>query len=260
MCPRKGCQVHFFVEPHLLVYLHNMGRAPRVDLGGHVYHVLNRANARKRIFDDEYDYVAFEKVLRQAQDRAGMRLLAWCIMPNHWHLVIHPRGDGDLSSFMRWLTLTHTKRWHAHRQSVGHGHLYQGRYKSFLVEEESYLHTACRYVERNALRAGLVDPLEGRAEDWRWGSLWWWASRRSPDQDQPVLSDWPVDRPRRWRWWVNEPQTAEELAAVRQCANRGRPLGTDGWVDRMIKRFGLESTVRAAHRPRKEGQAGDKCT
>jgi putative transposase len=233
-----------------------MGRALRVDLGGYVYHVLNRANARNHIFEDENDYSAFERVLRQAQDRASMRLLAWCIMPNHWHLVVHPRKDGDLSSFMRWLTLTHTQRWHAHRKSAGQGHLYQGRYKSFLVEEDSYLFTVCRYVERNALRAGLVDPLRGGAEDWRWGSLWWWVRRRSPDDKQPVLCDWPVDRPHRWRSWVNEPQTGEELEAVRRSVNRGRPLGSNAWVDRMIRRFGLEATERPAHRPRKDSQSG----
>ena len=120
-----------------------------------VYHVLNRANARMPIFEKAEDYDAFERILDEAVRRVRMRLLAYCAMPNHWHMVVWPREDGDLSAFVGWLTLTHTQRWHAHRHSVGTGHVYQGRFKSFLVESDEHLWTVCRYVEGNALRAGL---------------------------------------------------------------------------------------------------------
>ena len=103
-----------------------MGRPLRAATGGMVYHVLNRANARLPIFDDDGDYEAFFKILGQACERIEMRILAWCLMPNHWHLVLWPHHDGDLSRFLGWLTLTHTQRWHAQRQSAGSGHLYQG--------------------------------------------------------------------------------------------------------------------------------------
>ena len=134
----------------------------RTSAGGLLYHVLNRANARMRIFDTEKDYAAFERILAEAVRRTRMRLLAYCVMPNHWHLVAWPREDGDLSTFVGWLTLTHTQRWHAHRHSVGSGHVYQGRFKSFLVESDEHLWTVCRYVERNALRAGCA-PRRGVA-------------------------------------------------------------------------------------------------
>ena len=110
-----------------------MGRELRVTPGDTVYHVLNRANGRQAMFDDEGDYAAFARELAEAQQRVSMRLLAYCLMPNHWHLVLWPLRDGDLSRFMAWLTLTHTQRWHAHRHTTGNGHLYQGRFKSFLV-------------------------------------------------------------------------------------------------------------------------------
>ena len=145
-----------------------MGRALRTVAGGLAYHVLNRANARMRIFDKAKDYEAFETILVEAVVRTKMRLLAYCVMPNHWHLVLWPREDGDLSALVGWLTLTHTQRWHAQRHSAGSGHVYQGRFKSFLVASDEYLWTVCRYVERNALRAGLC----ARAEHWRWSSLW----------------------------------------------------------------------------------------
>lgn len=100
-----------------------MGRLRRITAGGIVYHVLNRANARMPIFDGDGDYAAFEKVLGEAVRRTGMRLLDYILMPNHWHLVLWPDRDGQLSDFVRWLTLTHTQRWHAFRDSAGTGHV-----------------------------------------------------------------------------------------------------------------------------------------
>lgn len=83
------------------------------------------------------DYAAFERILAETQARIPMRILAWCLMPNHWHLVLWPQFDGALSQFMRLATLTHTHRWHAHRASTGTGHLYQGRYKAFAVQDDT---------------------------------------------------------------------------------------------------------------------------
>src|SRR3954447_20502884 len=138
-----------------------MGRPLRFDRGGFVYHVLNRANGRLPIFLKDGDYQAFLRILAEAQEHVpGMRLLAYCLLPNHWHLVLWPRHDGELADFAHWLTLTHTQRWHAHYRDVGTGHLYQGRFKSFPVAEDAHFLQVCRYVERNALRAGLVRRAE----------------------------------------------------------------------------------------------------
>ena len=99
-----------------------MGRVLRTDIGNYVYHVLNRANARVRIFDNDKDYQLFKEILVEAKEKCNMRLLAYCIMPNHWHLVVNPKKDGDLSKFMNWLTLTHTQRWHVSKKTTGQGH------------------------------------------------------------------------------------------------------------------------------------------
>src|ERR1700761_6128475 len=144
-----------------------MPRPPRAAEGGLIYHALNRAGGRSVIFDTDEDYEAFERAAAQAVIRYDMRLLAYCLMPDHFHLLLWPREDGDLSQFMRWLTMTHTQRWHAHHGTAGTGHLYQGRFKSFPVQSDDHLLTVCRYVEQNAMLAGLVE----RAEDWRWSSL-----------------------------------------------------------------------------------------
>ncbi len=223
-----------------------MGRPYRTALGGYVYHMLNRANGRLPIFQKDGDYAAFERILAEALEHvSGMRLLAYCLMPNHWHLVVWPRHDGELSDFGHWLTLTHTQRWHAHYHDVGTGHLYQGRFKSFPVCEDDHLFQVCRYVERNALRAGLV----ARAEAWRWGSLWQRGLRSRPDKW--ILSDWPLAIPVHWVKEVNQPQTEAELEALRRSVQRGQPYGGEDWAKRVAQRLGLESTLRARGRPRK---------
>ena len=225
-----------------------MGRPSRTAVGGLAYHVLNRANARMWIFDKTEDYEAFERILAEAVRRVKMRLLAYCTMPNHWHLVLWPRQDGDLSTFVGWLTLTHTQRWHAHRHSVGSGHVYQGRFKSFLVESDEHLWTVCRYVERNALRAGLC----ARTEQWQWSSAW--RREHGDAESRAVLSDWPTAIPADWLRRLNRPQSDRELESLRRCANRNQPFGSHEWVDRVRKRFGLDSLFRPQGRPRNESQ------
>jgi putative transposase len=210
-----------------------------------VYHVLNRANARLPIFEKTADYEAFEQILAEGVERYQPRLLSYCLMPNHWHLVVWPEEDGLLSKFIGWITLTHTQRWHAHRHSAGTGHLYQGRFKSFPVQEDFHYLSVCRYTERNALRAGLVE----RAEAWRWSSLW----RRTHGDaaTQAILSKGPVKRPNDWLRTVNRSQTAGELAAIRRCAARGVPYGGPRWTDRAVAELGLETTLRPRGRPKK---------
>lgn len=222
-----------------------MGRPHRAATGGMVYHVLNRANGRLTLFRKPQDYAAFEQVLVEAHERVKMRTLAYCIMPNHWHLVLWPREDEDLSNFVGWITLTHTQRWHASHDSAGTGHLYQGRFKSFPIEGDEHFLTVGRYVERNPLRANLVT----QADDWRWSSLW--RHLHGDANEKKILSEWPVRRSRDWLNWVNQPQTEAELAAVRRCITRGRPFGSDAWVQRTAERLGLETTLRPRKAPEK---------
>jgi putative transposase len=222
-----------------------MGRPQRAAVGGYVYHVLNRANARMTIYADDGDYEAFERVLVEAVARSETRLLAYCLMPNHWHLVVWPRKDGELSRFVGWLTLTHTQRWHAHRRSVGSGHVYQGRFKSFPIEKDEHFYTVARYVERNASRTKLVR----RAEQWRWNSLYRWL--RGSSEDRELLTAWPLARKASWVDYVNTPLTDAELSAVRRSIQRGNPFGDSDWSQRTIRKLGLESTVRPLGRPKK---------
>ena len=222
-----------------------MGRAPRVDVGNLAYHVINRANGRRTIFETRDEYVHFEMLLKKAAEKFDMRVLAYVLMPNHWHMILYPKVDGDLSLFMQWLTLTHTQQYHVWKQTTGHGHIYQGRYKSFLIETDSYLLTAIKYVERNPVRAKLVK----KVENWRWGSGY--RRLEGTKKEQSLLAKSPVNLPHHYQSWVNTPDREDDLTDLKISTEKGKPLGTRKWTERMIERFGLQATTRQRGRPRK---------
>ena len=223
-----------------------MPRTARQAPGGLVYHVLNRAVARLPLFEKDGDYQAFERVLLDAMAKQPTRLLAYCLMPNHWHLVLWPQEDAELTGFVRWLTHTHSMRWHAHNHTAGSGHIYQGRLKSFPVQADDHYYAVVRYVERNALRANLV----GRAEQWRWSSLW---QRQHPGEKMAgVLHPWPLPEPGDWLKRVNAAQSSAELEALRRAVVRGSPFGSTSWQVRTARRLGLEFTLRPRGRPTKQ--------
>lgn len=204
------------------------------------YHVINRGNGQAEVFHKDGDYAAFIKLMAEANERLPLRILGYALMPNHFHLVLWPRGDGDLSRWMQWLLTSQVRRYHRHYQ--GSGHVWQGRFKAFPIEQDEHLLTVLRYVERNPLRAKLVR----RAEAWPWSSLSW----RPTDECPQLLSDWPVPRPRNWVAMVNAAQTEAELAALRHSVVRGAPFGDERWKQRVAKRLGLESSLRPRGRPR----------
>jgi putative transposase len=222
-----------------------MPRRLRNAAGGFVYHVLNRAVGRATIFEDDEDYAAFGRAMDHAFASVPMRVLGHVLMPNHFHLVLWPKRDGELSEFMRRLTVTHTQRWHAHRHTAGTGPLYQGRFKSFPIQQDDHFLTVMRYVQRNPVRANLCR----RAELWPWGSASLDRAKARPAW-LTGPAHWPVPRPRDWTTWVNRPQTAAEEAALRQCIQRGRPLGTPDWTKRTAVALDLSSTLMPRGRPK----------
>ena len=230
-----------YFAPFRVDYSH-MPRTSRAAVGGIVYHALNRGNGRADIFRKASDFDAFVELMIEAKRRAGIELFGFCLMPNHWHLVLRPRGDRDLAAYMSWLTNTHVKRYRAHYSRTS-GHLYQGRYKSFPVQEDAYLLTLLRYVEANPLRAKLVE----RAEAWRWSSLGC-GNQISTD----LLDDWPVERPRNWKAIVNEPSSTADQNRVKVSIERDRPLGSDPWTRQIVRRMGLQYTLNPRGRPKKQ--------
>jgi len=216
-----------------------MTRPARASVGGVCYHVVNRGNAQAEVFHKDEDYAAFVRLIEDAFTRLPMRVLAYCLMPNHFHMVLWPHGDGDLSRWMQWLLTSHVRRYHRHYH--GSGHVWQGRFKAFPIQQDEHLLTVLRYVERNPLRANLVE----RAEQWEWSS-----AGRAKKPLPAWLHVGPVRYDGNWLRWVNRPQTAAEEESLRRCIARGSPFGGPIWQRLMASRLGLEASLRPRGRPR----------
>ncbi|MFG0290282.1 MAG: transposase [Rhodopirellula sp. JB044] len=222
-----------------------MGRPKRADAAGHCYHMLNRANLRATIFHKDEDYDAFVVILREAVEKFDIRLFSFCLMPNHWHLCVSPNIDGEMGRFAQWVILTHTQRYHAHYNTAGEGHLYQGRFKSFPVQSDEHFLTVSRYVERNAFSAKLCDA----PESWLWGSLYHWSTKTVLGNQ--LLSAWPVRRSANWIARVQTDFTKSEREQLAWSVRRGVPFGEETWVESIARKFDLESTMRPRGRPKK---------
>jgi len=222
-----------------------MPRTSRIAVGEEVYHVINRANGRMKIFNSSEDYQLFEQLLLETKELVDMRILAYTIMPNHWHLVLHPKKDGDLTSFMQRVSNSHTRKVHALTKTNGSGHLYQGRYKSFLVESNVYLLTLIKYVERNPVRV----TLSKNCEDWQWGS----AYRRllGTHKEKELLDTIPTDLPLQYRRWINSEEDEKVVDSIRSSIIKGIPYGGEKWVEKMVITHKLQSTLHSPGRPRK---------
>jgi putative transposase len=197
-----------------------------------------------RLFHKNEDFAAFETVLGEGLRRYPVDLLTYCLMGNHWHLVLLPRADDALGRLMGWVGVTHVRRHHQHCGTRGGGHLYQGRFKSFPVQEDRHFLVLCRYVEANAVRAGIV----ANALDWPWSG----AYTRLHRSNRLTLARWPVERPRNWTALLNDPLDRQQADTIRTSIERGRPLGDAQWTRKIADRLGLGFTLRNAGRPRKE--------
>jgi putative transposase len=206
---------------------------------------INRANGRLQIFNTKEDYQLFEKLLLETKELVDMRILAYTILPNHFHLVLHPKKDGDLTVFMQRVSNTHTRKVHALTKTNGAGHLYQGRYKSFLVESNEYLLTLIKYVERNPVRAKLVQ----KCEDWQWGSSY----RRihGTVKEKKLLNILPTDLPSNYRRWINTNEDKKVLESIRGSVSKSIPYGGETWLEKMVAVHNLHSTLRSPGRPKK---------
>ena len=221
---------------------------PRINRGAlerGFFHVLNRGNHRQQLFAKAEEYGAFLELLAHSSEHLPVKLWGYCLMPNHWHLVVEVERMEDLSKWVHGVCNRHVRKHHQQNPRQGGGHIYQGRYKSFPIEDEIYLYTVLRYVEANPLRARLVT----RAEDWAWSSL-----SKKPIFDglieiaRPKLATWKRDA--HWLEEVNLGQSAEQLHTMRTCVLRGQPLGSESWLNTLTQ-GDLASTIRPRGRPRK---------
>jgi putative transposase len=179
--------------------------ARKVDDEG-IYHILNRGNGRQRVFHKDGDYMAFLKLLGQMKELYGIGLYAYCLMPNHFHLLVKATQGEELSRAMQWFMTTHVRRYHLHYRSSGH--LWQGRFKDFEVQGDEYFLTVARYIEGNPVRAELVET----AVNWVWSSHRGRCGLQKDLLIEPLPVSWVGD----WTQYVDTPLTPAELAKVRK--------------------------------------------
>ena len=218
-----------------------MPRIPRGLGDGYVFHILNRGNGRQEVFHKQGDYHSFICLMKEAVEEFDLKLLAYCLMPNHFHLLVQPCDGKELSRFMQWLMTSHVRRYHQHYGTTGH--VWQGRYKSFIVQDDDHLLTVTRYIEGNPVRANLVSS----CKNWKWSSL----LERLGRKDR-MISELPIAIPADWAAYLDQPLIPSEIERLRRSVNRPTPFGGDFWVQTICEQLGLESTLHERGRPRKE--------
>ena len=198
------------------------------------YHLVNRGNGRQQIFHKDGDYRAFVELLLQEREKYAVGVLAWCLMPNHFHILVRPEEATQHNKWMHWVMTTHVRRYHKHYGTSGH--VWQGRYKSFLVKNDEHLLTVARYIEGNPIRATLA----ASALQWPWSSHQ--ARLQGPEVSRP--DPLPIPLPEDWTAYVDTPLTDAELEKIRTSVNRQAPYGDECWRNEICKQMGLEGTVR----------------
>lgn len=227
---------------------------PRIARGfreGYHYHILNRGNGKQEIFHDINDYRVFINLIRDAKKRWPINIHAYCLMPNHFHMVLATEDDGNslnLSRFMQWLMTSHVRRHHSFYNTSGH--LWQGRFKSFIIQENEYFLTVLRYIEGNPVRGRLVNSVK----DWLWSSH----LERIGTRKREILDVLPVELPVKWTEYVDSPLTDKEIAGLKQSIRRQCPYGEREWQVQVSRELGLESTIRAIGRPKIKKRRGEK--
>lgn len=219
-----------------------MPRVARGLVDGFIYHVLNRGNGGQQIFHKDQDYEVFISLMKEAKNRYPIKLFAYCMMPNHFHIVAMPIKAVDLSKWMQWLMTSHVRRYHCYYGTSGH--IWQGRYKSFIVQQDNHLLTVLRYVEGNPVRAGLVPSAK----------LWLWSSHRERinRSHSAFVNEIPVELPEDWKQFVDEPLTEKELEKLNTSICRQTPYGDLLWQTKICQEVGLESTMRPRGRPKEK--------
>jgi putative transposase len=223
-----------------------MPRVARGLVDGFVYHILNRGNGKQEVFHKDQDYKVFTHLMGEAKTRYSVKIFGYCLLPNHFHMVLMPLRAEEISKWMQWLMTSHVRRYHRHYGTSGH--VWQGRFKSFLIQEDTHLLTVLRYVEANPVRAGLVSS----AKEWLWSSH----RERTGKESRLLIDEIPVGLPEAWGRYVDDLLTGKELNRLRQSVNRQSPYGALMWQMKVSKELGLESTIKPRGRPRKRMKHG----
>jgi putative transposase len=217
-----------------------MPRIARALADNQIYHIINRGNRREAVFHDNYDYEKFLKLLLESKEKYSIKVYAYCLMPNHFHIVIYTKYAQSLSQAMHWISSSYV-RYYNKRYNIS-GYLWQGRYKSFIVQEDTYLLVLLKYVEANPKRAKIVND----CIDFKYSS-----AKQRVDNNAYIIDDVPIIFPLNWLEFINSDENKVDLDSIRNSIDRQSPLGDESWKYEVSKEYGLESTLNSKGRPKK---------
>jgi len=229
-----------------------MPRPLRITVSNLPFHILDRGNNRQIVFREEEDFIYFLKLLKRYKKELKFKLYHFCLMPNHIHFMIEPTIAGSLPKIMMRLTLAYSV--YFNKKYGGVGHVWQGRYKSSLIDKENYFIWCGLYVELNPARAGLVV----RPEDWRWSSYNFYAfGKVDPLMERLVdvdpyylqLGNSPEERQKRYRQDTEGVMKEKSLKDIREKLNEGI-FGSLNFIKEMKEKFKIGS-LRERGRPTK---------
>jgi len=218
-----------------------MPRVARALADEQTYHIINRGNRRTNVFHDKYDFLKMLELLQMASDKYEVDIYSYCLMNNHYHLVVYTKYGESLSACMQWLGTSYV-RYYNKKYKVS-GHLWQGRYKSFIVQKDEYLLTLMKYVERNPLRA----KIEKDAFLYTYSST----KARVEKSENSFISNPPIDLPIDWLGFINEKQSKLDIDMIHNSIERQAPLGNEVWQKEVSMLYGMESSLNPRGRPRK---------
>jgi putative transposase len=176
-----------------------------------VVHCVNRGNDKRFLFQRAQDYEDFLRMVAWAKSRAAVRIIAYCVMANHWHFLFWVQCRGDVSRFLHLLTTTHAKSWRRRTNTVGCGHVYQDRFHDSKIFTERYYYNVLRYIEQNPFRAHLVRA----SRDWHWSSL-----RERLGDERGIIEDGPAPLPGDWPAIVDEHLAPDDMEEIRSALQR----------------------------------------
>jgi putative transposase len=219
-----------------------MPRAARNVNDGFFYHVLNRGNGKQTIFHKDKDFEVFLELMKKAKEMFPVNIFAYCLMPNHYHFLVSPPCAKNLSKWAHWFTSVHAVRYHHHHQTSGH--IWQGRFKNFLVQGDDHFISVLRYVEGNPVRASLVNS----ALEWLWSSHRY----RYGPQTSSLIDQLSLPLPQNWGEFVNQTMKPHELKDIRKCITHSLPFGDDEWKQKISEKYGIKCYPKKAGRPKKK--------
>ena len=223
-----------------------MSRVARIVVKEYPHHVVQRGNNRQTVFFDAQDKKYYLELLQKYSAECGCKINAYCLMPNHIHILMVPQKDNSLAKTMQKLSLRYTQ--HINRKFKRTGRLWECRFHSAVVDTESYLWTVCRYIERNPVRAKIVE----KPEDYEWSSAISNVIDKRREFPEPVWKD-HTDR-KEYIKFVNTPGRKKEIEMIKKRTFEGKPIGSSGFMEKIAERLGIVINTRPKGRPRKLGK------